>query len=65
MKPVPREVYAAAVRVYVGSTTDPVADYARVQPWAEARWGHRTPVRPEVLAFWITSIAAQIGYQRE
>lgn len=59
--PVPADVYAAAVRIWIRSRTATEHDEAIVRWWAVHRWPECVPLSPSVRVFWVLSIAAQDG----
>ena len=62
-RPVPADVYRAAVRLWVGSDRPPDDDHNAVSRWAWSRWpGRPVPKDSRDLAFWVLSIAFQDGY---
>ena len=62
---VPADVYRAARRAYTLLSTDLFADHESVRHWALKRWP-QSPIdgmAPELVAFWVMSIAAQEGHE--
>lgn len=62
---VPADVYRAAVRAYVLSSTDLFADDETVRLWARQRWPEVAVDEgwPCVVVWWVMSMAAQEGHE--
>lgn len=61
----PSNVYSAARRAYILSSTDLYADDEVSREWAKTRWPTKPidDIQPTEVAFWIMSIAIQDGYE--